>query len=145
MTPYLVQRGRLRENKDRKGLDALIAFDYMGSSEFEFGALNKSLKAIRAELKFYQNQTVYFENAGAVTIFAKDISDATEAIRGLSKRAYRLKEYCDFFDWCNPAASLVLKKESRANFWWDIENHFMFWLSQKPNNENILAAIRGET
>lgn len=47
--PYLVQRVLLRENANGgKGVDGVFAFDYMGSAEFEFGALGVALRAMRA-------------------------------------------------------------------------------------------------
>lgn len=48
--PYLVQRIEVRKHgaEGRKGVDKHFDFDYMGSSEFEFGALPKALKAMRA-------------------------------------------------------------------------------------------------
>lgn len=57
--PYLVQRVVARDHpahkilaKDkltsRKGVDQYFNFDYMGSSEFEFGALPDALKKMRA-------------------------------------------------------------------------------------------------
>jgi hypothetical protein len=45
--PSLIQRVRYRKNDLRKGIDAFFEFDYMGSSEFEWGALPKSLKLMR--------------------------------------------------------------------------------------------------
>jgi len=49
-TPYLVQRIETRQTvrDDDVGVDRHFRFDYMGSAEFEFGALPKALKAIRA-------------------------------------------------------------------------------------------------
>ena len=49
MTFYLVQRGTFRDKIDISkitGIDSIISWDYMGSSEFEFGALPTSLKRI---------------------------------------------------------------------------------------------------
>jgi hypothetical protein len=48
--PYLVQRiEKLRSPNYKIGVDCYFSFDYMGSSEFEFGALFKALKAMRAQ------------------------------------------------------------------------------------------------
>lgn len=45
---YLVQRlNPQRPGSGKKGFDSLFSCDYMGSSEFEFGAVNDSLKRIR--------------------------------------------------------------------------------------------------
>lgn len=44
---YLVQR-LTRANSNKPGFDGFFRCEYMGSSEFEFGAIPKSLKRIRA-------------------------------------------------------------------------------------------------
>ena len=48
--PYLIQRLMKNDspNPDAKGVDAAFWFDYMGSSEFEWGAIPKALKRLRA-------------------------------------------------------------------------------------------------
>ena len=48
--PYLVQRCYAKTNSNgHKGVDALLSFDYMGSSEFEFGALGTASRAMRKQ------------------------------------------------------------------------------------------------
>lgn len=48
--PSLIQRmeRRREDRKESKGVDALFSLDYMGSAEFEFGAIPKALKSMRA-------------------------------------------------------------------------------------------------
>lgn len=49
--PWLIQRVVARELKDQtlgKGIDGAFIFDYMGSSEFEWGTLPHSLRLMRA-------------------------------------------------------------------------------------------------
>ena len=47
--PYLIQR--IKQNRStnpmRTGVDRYFSFDYMGSSEFEFGALSAALRLMR--------------------------------------------------------------------------------------------------
>ena len=57
MDVYLIQRGNFKKS-DRKGIDGLLSFQYMGSSEFEFGALGESLKRIRKGLHNYTYETI---------------------------------------------------------------------------------------
>lgn len=46
--PDLIQRVKQQyKNESLKGIDALFRFDYMGSSEFEFGTLPKTLRTMR--------------------------------------------------------------------------------------------------
>ena len=50
-TPYLIQRMKRRSldyTTDSKGVDRCFRMDYMGSSEFECGALPKALKLMRS-------------------------------------------------------------------------------------------------
>ena len=53
MIPYLIQRGKFESRDFKEGIDSILKFDYMGSSEFEWGALPKSLQAIRDKKEDY--------------------------------------------------------------------------------------------
>lgn len=48
--PYLIQRIIRQKNPDKSGVDRYFLFDYMGSAEFEFGALPKALSEMRSEV-----------------------------------------------------------------------------------------------
>lgn len=65
MRPYLVQRvlHRLHGGEHQKGVDRYFAFDYMGSSEFEFGALPASLKVMRAQTNVLKRWKYHLGNA----------------------------------------------------------------------------------
>lgn len=59
--PYLVQRGRIRRPLDKfqtERLSRAINFDYMGSSEFEFGAIPASFRAFRDNFDQFKVSTV---------------------------------------------------------------------------------------
>ncbi len=46
--PWLIQRiYRVQKRDDRIGIDSLFSFDYMGAAEYEFGAVNAALMAMR--------------------------------------------------------------------------------------------------
>lgn len=70
-SPYVscIQRGKFRINSNKKGIDSLIKFDYMGSSEFEFGALPKSLTHIRDKIQNYSGKKFNFFELNSKTIF----------------------------------------------------------------------------
>lgn len=57
--PYLVQRILKKDYSapGKKGVDALFSFDYMGSAEFEFGALPQALKRMREHAKDLKIET----------------------------------------------------------------------------------------
>lgn len=71
---WLVQRIRRRDMPSSKGIDALFEFDYMGAAEFEFGALPKALKAMRAaKSKRWRPQKIDFGNYRTYYVGAPDV------------------------------------------------------------------------
>jgi len=58
MKPWLVQRATFKDRTHREGVDSMLEFDYMGSAEYEFGAIGKSLKRIRENLRSYELHAV---------------------------------------------------------------------------------------
>lgn len=134
-TPYLIQRARFSKfHSDKIGIDSLLDFDYMGSAEFEFGALGKSLKRVRENI----NEYVRFDHMFAdfpekiVSVYCKheDMLEIPEILEKLARREndIRLKEYCDL--------DVYLKDLQRrgSDFWWDIENDFFFWRNNEEFN-----------
>lgn len=146
--PYLIQRGTLRTRTVLtpdatglpRGIDALIDYDYMGASEFEHGALHRSLVAI-------------LEDIDRVDIFLTSISNkvgdklivvcadeyqgvVTEIVTRLATRGdrdFHLHERTDMME--------ALAGTSNINFWWDIEHDWMAVLGLK-NSKKLLAALK---
>jgi hypothetical protein len=133
--PYLIQRGSFRDilDKDIVGLDCLISYDYMGSSEFEIGTLPRSLRRMTHDWKDYgifpiedikdsDGQTLYLlcrksqfeEIKTAVHIFAAEKYSSS----------LRTKEMVNLYDYIHAEKEFYL----RINFWWDVtdDNHSSF-------------------
>lgn len=123
----LIQSGKFNENiVENTGIDSIIEFDYMGSTEFQFGALPQSLNRMLINIEFYdviefpqyvnskgENLMVY-----APIMFNKHVSQIVEELADGSLNS-RLKEYCNLPDY------LMSEKNSDcSDFWWDIENDF---------------------
>jgi hypothetical protein len=141
--PWLVQRAKFRnipvEHID--GVNSLFDFDYMGSAEFEFGALPKSLHAIVDNVSEYhmvvvpsvcnrQREPMYLYCHKGVTEQAN-----SNAIH-LSKEMYGYKEWCDMPNY------LAGEKSYRVNdFWWDILGHYMICFG-KDNADRVQVAIQ---
>ena len=66
---YLIQRGKFKKSDHKKGIDSILKFDYMRSSEFEWGALPESLKRIRSNIKKYKYFDVNIKDK-SITIFS---------------------------------------------------------------------------
>lgn len=152
MKPYLIQRAKFQNecayDPTRKGIDSMLCFDYMGSAEFEFSALSKSLNRIREHVSEYRtfsavgtplNHSSNISDNFKIIIYCNtnNYKDVCQAIESLADNKFRLKEYCDFSDW-------IHNKENHRNsdFWWDIENDFMFWKFNPEFNDKFKKLIK---
>jgi hypothetical protein len=130
--PYLIQRAEIKTPlapKDTR-LSQAVNFDYMGSAEFEFGALPASFRAI--------------ETFPAHAWHCRQVPEITEGDTPL--RVWSafddadFKDYVEFLKKARDTHSVIHTKEAvhfekdrvkskygtNADFWWDIDNHVMF-------------------
>lgn len=138
--PYLIQRANFCD-RDKKGIDGILSFDYMGSAEFEFGALPKSLKRIRAAINNYTVDRIMI-NDNPVNIFCKeyDLKEVVDFLGVISKKEHpMMKEQPRFYQYINSIKSKFSFME--VDHWWDIENDFMFWRDGKEFDEMFLEAM----
>lgn len=129
MKAYLIQRANFENRDHKQGIDSILSFDYMGSSEFEWGALPKSLKRIRNEHDDYIYLDIPIKDK-IITIFCKNDhkNEANQYLTSLSENKWHLKEFSAFDSYIKNDGYF----KDKFNFWWDIENDLMFW---KKNNE----------
>lgn len=145
MRSYLVQRGTFKNilKEDVEGMDSLIGFDYMGSAEFEFGALPESLKRIVYNLDCYDRTYIKIldSNGESMVVIANinDMSDefvlnlmylAEEKLR--VKETVGIKEYLKGYD---------KNSYRRVDFWWDIQNDFMICFGDE-NADKIMTSLQ---
>lgn len=151
MKPYLIQRCKMKKDvkdSDVTGWDSAFSNDYMGSAEFEFGALSKALKEILPNLgkyEIYDDKQFKAKDGRGVFIFCtpeqKDqlpaiISDSYhEDEQEVRQRAGR-KERTMF----KYAIDCAEGYGSDMNVWWDIENHYFFSLG-KPAIQQVKLAL----
>ena len=137
--PYLIQRAKFQKRTD-KGIDQLLKFDYMGSAEFEWGALLESLKRIRRRQEKYTQFEFTFENFEdkPIMILCKksDKEELPKILAQITDRELRLKEYCDLEDYLKGN-----KYSGVSDFWWDIENDYFFWRSNEELNEEFIKHL----
>lgn len=129
MKTWLIQRGKFKNREHKTGIDSILSFDYMGSSEFEWGALPNSLDNIRDELVNYIYLDVPLKNK-VITVFCKNSqkNDIKLYLSELAENNMSLKEFSAFDSYINDDGYF----KNRFDFWWDIENDLMFW---KKNQE----------
>ena len=133
--PYLIQRGDFYLRNGLQGLDSIIFWDYMGSSEFGNGALGKSISRLRENIVnygafLYKRESVNdidkddeqmwkkIQNLSEYCVFCKkeNKEEVFSYLQKLEKGELRLKEYSEFE---NPF--------SETTVWVDIVNDFVFW------------------
>lgn len=145
--PYLIQRGTFRDIalEDIVGLDSLISYDYMGSAEFEWGALPKSLNEICNQWEKYAIKSTPITDSKKETMWLiclpDQFDDIMKAVKYFSENQYsgqelRTKEFVGLYDYINP------KKErswNRADFWWDIDNNWMICFGQDHITKLVTA------
>lgn len=136
----LIQRGKFRNIKEESeitGLDSVVEYDYMGSSEFEFGALGESLSAI---MELYENKKfvpcrIAIRGIPFLLYMNADKTGESAEIQDLfnNPNKYRLKEYLGIEHFFEGKSIERLKRNckkkvetvdnySYRDFWWDIEN-----------------------
>ena len=124
MKTWLIQRGKFENREYKTGIDSILSFDYMGSAEFEWGALPKSLGNIREDLNNYTYLDVPL-NSKVITVFCKDSQkgDIKQYLTELAENKMHLKGFSAFNQYVNNSGFF----KDRFDFWWDIENDLMFW------------------
>jgi hypothetical protein len=138
--PDLIQRAVFYK-KEGKGIDSILRFDYMGSSEFEWGALPKSLKRVRANLGEYVQFQYSFKNFPEKTVTVLCTKEQQgfvgDILEGLVERKFRLKEFCDLNGYVDPKENSY----NKSDFWWDIEHDWFFWKSNPEFDVEFRKAL----
>jgi len=134
--PYLIQRVMRKEKEsDRTGVDQYFRFHYMGSAEFEFGALPKSLERMRCVKNINAEFTVSINSSsknkdrifyyGPKHMFSIAMEFFQEHYE-TEDHSFSTKEATCIHDvFYHP----VYKNKTVA--WWDILNHFVCFKSNK--------------
>lgn len=149
----LVQSGHFKKDidvlnkKDINGLDDIVSLDYMGSAEFEWGALPRSLRRMTINKDFYKvfvfNQ-YRDENGNPLKVYAPQVfyKNVQNIVNRLAEHGYGLQEYCSLSDHIQKD-----KKEDddtrfryidKSDFWWDIENDFFMFFE---HTDKVLMAM----
>lgn len=141
-TPYLIQRAKIKPNPSHlKKISENIETDYMGSSEFEYGALPRSLRAINADIKLYhtiQVKEITNEKGQPLIVWSKipfeNLPEYVNHLEQIRLGKLRLKESTYFnADLAKTSPKLV----GRTDFWWDLDNDAMF--SFDPEIMKVIA------
>jgi hypothetical protein len=138
--PYLVQRGKIDKiAPEGTILTNAVDLDYMGSAEFEFGALPRSLRALRAGTRVLRVVSDIKQDEIPLRVLStltdEEFAEYVHYLHRMRTDKIDLKERLRF-------SPVHIKGEYAENFWWDIENHVMWSFRKQFMNrlENYLQA-----
>jgi hypothetical protein len=144
MKPYLIQRCSVKKEKGTREdivFGNFVDFDYMGSAEFEFGALGRMLQVFLKEkdqLKIYNYKHKFLREKHGWFVVTTDAlwQEVEQWINNHidGKQKDRTKEICLIND-------RVSNNKESINFWVDIQNPW-FLSPDKAACINILNSIK---
>jgi len=143
--PYLIQRGIINKPfaDHNARLSEAVNLDYMGSAEFEFGALPKSLRRIQQKVDSWTKALIPdIQYVGInLRLFSALKPEELEVYSGYLKSIYyedsiHLKENARFTD----LSKKTFKFSSDPDFWWDIENDIM-WTFHKLFSNRLIEHV----
>jgi hypothetical protein len=144
MNIYLVQRCKVKTEKPSEitTLSAFLSFDYMGSSEFEFGALAKARERAVQKVQSLAIIESGLKRADGKRLFVVCQREQYEEVRvflhweakgpGLGQS---LKERTEI------QGAITQAKYADNNCWWDIENDW-FAIFGKHQAELLIYALK---
>ena len=156
--PSLVQRVIRRDRPEMTGIDKFFEFDFMGSAEFEFGALGKALKQMRESyadnpqlwsveiIRFSAPKAgvdktceIFFVGPRSMLIDAAALF--TDQLLPIQSRVGHTKELTFIRDTYFPESAKFPKQVSA---WWALDSAFPFVLCRKCENAKLwLDAMKG--
>lgn len=141
MNFYLIQRGKFKkEGIGLTGDDGVINLDYMGSAEFEWGALPKSYRRIMYDFDNYEYQStgIYTKEHNELILFAnkKLLDEISEGIVSFVNNPYHLKEYSELEKIPNSSVNDTGFNRLRTSFWWCIDSN-RDWMAFLESNKEL--------
>lgn len=139
--PYLIQRGRVTAPlapTDTR-LSNAVNFDYMGSSEFEYGALPSSFRQLQTMRKDWQLRLVphMTEHDVPLRVFSALTDEQFIQYVAYLEELRKPPNLCKIHTKESVRFSASLSSESSRrdpDFWWDINNHVMFGFNKNFMN-----------
>lgn len=143
-SPWLIQRCTIKPFTPKQKVSEFLSYDYMGSSEFEFGMTAKNLRAMFAildNLEIMEISQIRKAHKTPLCLLAKkeEKQQISEYLLSIANDdgEVRLKEYISL--------SKIVKGNpssyARDDFWIDLINNYAFSF-QKEALKNFLTALK---
>ena len=138
---YLIQKGQFRHNGETlTGRTGVVSLNYMGSAEFEFGAIPRSFRRIMYNFNNYiyiptgictreNNELILFSNR-------ESSSEILEELTEFIYNPYHLKEYSELEKIPGSSIKDTGFKKLRSDFWWCIEYN-QDWMTFLNSNREL--------
>ncbi len=141
---YYIQRveKHIPEFKENKyGIDYFVSFDYMGSAEYEFGAVSRTWKFMKENFHEYKMETIPMELGGKTyNVFCviprdTDKEYMIDLFKGLYENKYRTKEQSRVYD----IGQMVSNKTTYQVGWLNLITDY--WSNEVPWFATISPSI----
>lgn len=141
---YYIQRveKHIPEFKENKyGIDYFVSFDYMGSAEYEFGAVSRTWKFMKENFNQYKMETIPMELGGktynvfCVIPHGTDKEYMVDLFKGLYDNKYRTKEANRVYD----IGQMVSNKMTYQVGWLNLISDY--WSNEVPWFATISPSI----
>ena len=130
---YLIQRGKIKDKKDidvKRGISGVISLDYMGSAEFEWGTLPRSLQKIARNYDNFDIVKTGHKSPDGRYLFLISEKDKYDSIckeinNLLLDPRYLLKEESfirEALGLSNSSICVSSYSYKKTNFWWSVDN-----------------------
>jgi len=153
-TPYLIQRAQIRQGTYKmsvKTLSSTLELDYMGSAEFEFGALPASIRAFfqladegrELEVRILESIQYKLTPLKILSVLTDaEFEEYAVHLQSLFSGTIRTKEWTNFSE--KELQELETRDYgSKTNLWWDIDNNVFFSFKGNYMHNVLPAALRG--
>lgn len=149
---YLIQRGTFEKvGKSLTGSNGVVNLDYMGSSEFEGGAILKAYQRVMYHFTEYDilHTEIYTPEHDELMVFCRKdcATEVIQNIREFVQRPYHLKEYSEL-EQVTKAKKEDTSYDCRySNFWWciDINKSYGDWMAfLQPQSNLFTEAVKND-
>lgn len=142
----LIQRGQFKKDGQMlMGKNGVVDLDYMGSAEFEFGAVPRSYRRIMHDYNNYScfNTGIFTpENDELIVFCNKEISDEIiECLNFFVNNPYKLKEYSELDKIKTSKKNDESWNKRKTDFWWCIDYGIDFMAFLKSNIDKFSKGI----
>ena len=147
---WLIQRGRLNKKggPSLTGSKGVVDLDYMGSSEFEWGAIPRAYRRIMYHYEEYQLFDAGVDAVGnrRLMLFCKkqNYEKISQSIQEFIKAPYQLQEWSDLDNLIKVADITKPWTICHTRFWWCIDRGiYGDWMAfLEEDSERIYSAIK---